>query len=50
MAAWGIVNLIREFFEWFAVLLPFKAHSSATLLSLGAKAAGALFAANPLPC
>lgn len=36
MAAWGIVNLVREFFETFAVLLPFKAHSSATLLSLGA--------------
>jgi hypothetical protein len=36
MAAWGLANLIREFFEGFAVLLPFKAHSSATLLALGA--------------
>lgn len=36
MAAWGLVNLIREFFEGFTVLLPFKAHSSATLLALGA--------------
>jgi hypothetical protein len=36
MAAWGLANLIREFFEGFVVLLPFKAHSSATLLALGA--------------
>lgn len=36
MAAWGLVNLLREFFDHFSVLIPFKAHSSATLLSLGA--------------
>jgi hypothetical protein len=36
MAAWGLVNLLREFFEEFSVIIPFKAHSSATLLSLGA--------------
>jgi hypothetical protein len=36
MAAWGLVNLLREFFDQFSVLIPFKAHSSATLLSLGA--------------
>lgn len=36
MAAWGLVNLIREFVEEFSVLLPFKAHSSATLICLGA--------------
>jgi hypothetical protein len=36
MAAWGLANLIREFAEKFAVLIPFKAHSTATLLALGA--------------
>ena len=36
MAAWGLVNLLHEFFDEFSVLIPFKAHSSATLLSLGA--------------
>jgi hypothetical protein len=36
MAAWGLANLLREFFDRFSVLIPFKAHSSATLLSLGA--------------
>lgn len=36
MAAWGLVNLLREFFDKFSVLIPFKAYSSATLLSLGA--------------
>jgi len=36
MAAWGLVNLLREFFDSFSVLIPFKAHSSATLFSLGA--------------
>lgn len=36
MAAWGLVNLIREFCDKFCVLVPFKAQSSATLISLGA--------------
>ncbi len=36
MAAWGLVNLLREFFDGFSVLIPFKALSSATLFSLGA--------------
>jgi hypothetical protein len=36
MAAWGLVNLIREFCRRFCVLIPFKAQSSATLISLGA--------------
>jgi len=36
MAAWGLVNLLREFFDDFSVLIPFKAYSSATLLALGA--------------
>lgn len=36
MAAWGLVNLIREFCDRFSVLVPFKAQSSATLISLGA--------------
>lgn len=36
MAAWGLVNLIREFCDRLCVLVPFKAHSSATLVSLGA--------------
>lgn len=36
MAAWGLVNLIREFADKLCVLVPFKAHSSATLVALGA--------------
>ena len=36
MAAWGLVNLLREFCERFCVLVPSKAQSSATLISLGA--------------
>jgi hypothetical protein len=36
MAAWGIVNLLREFADRLSVLVPFKAHSSATLIALGA--------------
>ena len=36
MAAWGLANLIREFCDHFCVLIPFKAHSTATLLALGA--------------
>ena len=36
MAAWGLTNLIREYCDRFSVLIPFKAHSTATLLALGA--------------
>ena len=36
MAAWGLVNLLREFADRVCVLVPFKAHSSATLVALGA--------------
>ena len=36
MAAWGLANLIKEFCDEFSVLIPFKAHSTATLLALGA--------------
>ena len=36
MAAWGLVNLIREFCQKLRVLIPFKAQSSATLIALGA--------------
>lgn len=36
MAAWSIVNLIREFCEEFTVIVPFKAFSTATLICLGA--------------
>lgn len=35
MAAWGLTNLIREYCSRFCVLVPFKAHSTATLLALG---------------
>jgi hypothetical protein len=33
---WRLVNLIREFCEEFCVLIPYKAHSAATLMALGA--------------
>ncbi len=36
MAAWGLVNLFREYCDRFCVLVPFKSHSSATLICLGA--------------
>jgi len=36
MAAWGLVNLLREFGDKLRVLIPFKALSSATLIALGA--------------
>jgi hypothetical protein len=36
MAAWGLVNLLREFCDKLCVLIPFKAQSCATLLALGA--------------
>jgi len=33
---WRIATMVREFCERFNVLIPYKAHSAATLLSLGA--------------
>jgi len=36
LAAWSIVNLIRQFCEEFEVIIPLKAHSAGTLISLGA--------------
>lgn len=36
MAAWGLVNLLREFCDKLCLLVPYKAHSSATLIALGA--------------
>jgi hypothetical protein len=36
-AVWPIVGLLREFDSSFEVLIPFRAHSSGTLLALGAK-------------
>jgi hypothetical protein len=36
MAGWGLVNVIREYCKRFCVLIPFKAHSTATLMALGA--------------
>lgn len=33
---WRIVTMIREFCEEFRVLIPYKAHSAATMISLGA--------------
>ena len=36
LAGWSIVNLIRQFCEDFEVIVPSKAHSAATLISIGA--------------
>ncbi len=36
-AAWGIANLLNEFSDHYNVLIPYKALSAATLVSLGAK-------------
>ena len=36
MAGFGLVNLIREYFKDFNVIVPFKAYSCATLICLGA--------------
>lgn len=36
VTAWGLVNLIREFTTNFNVLVPFRAHSCATSISIGA--------------
>lgn len=36
LASWSIVNLIRQFCDDFVVIIPLKAHSSGTLICLGA--------------
>jgi len=37
LAGWAIANLIQHFCEEFEVIIPSKAHSTGTLISLGAK-------------
>jgi hypothetical protein len=37
LAAWSIVNLIQQFCDVFEVIVPSKAHSAGTLMSLGAR-------------
>jgi len=36
LAGWGIVNLIRQYTKYFEIITPARAHSAATLISLGA--------------
>jgi|SRR3990172_8478687 len=36
MVPWRLANLIREYCQHFGVLIPYKAHSAATMLALGA--------------
>ena len=36
MAAWSIINLLREFCDHLAIIVPYKAYSTATLICLGA--------------
>lgn len=36
LAAWGLVNLIKQFCDEFEVIVPSKAHSAGTLVCLGA--------------
>ncbi len=36
MVPWRLVSMIREYCDQFSVLVPYKAHSSATMISLGA--------------
>lgn len=36
MVPWRLVSMIREYCNTFSVLIPYKAHSSATMISLGA--------------
>lgn len=36
MAAWGLMNILREFADSLSVLIPFRALSTATLIALGA--------------
>lgn len=38
LAAWSLVNLIRQFCKEFEIIIPSKAHSAGTLLCLGANA------------
>ena len=38
LAGWSIANLIRQFCKTFEVIVPAKAHSTATLIALGANA------------
>src|SRR5216110_2731886 len=37
LAGWSIANLIQQFCKTFEVIVPSKAHSAGTLMSLGAK-------------
>ncbi len=36
MVPWRLVSMIREYCQTFSVLIPYKAHSAATMISLGA--------------
>src|SRR3989338_9274527 len=36
MVPWRLVSMAREYCDTFSVLIPYKAHSSATMISLGA--------------
>src|SRR4051812_7124603 len=36
MVPWRLVSMIREYCHQFSVLVPYKAHSAATMISLGA--------------
>ncbi len=36
MAPWRLVSMIREYCDKFSVLIPYKAHSAATMIALGA--------------
>ena len=36
MVPWRLVSMIREYCDHFSVLIPYKAHSAATMISLGA--------------
>lgn len=36
MVPWRLVSMIREYCEHFSVLVPYKAHSAATMIALGA--------------
>lgn len=36
MVPWRLVSMIREYCDQFSVLIPYKAHSAATMISLGA--------------
>ncbi len=36
MVPWRLVSMIREYCDRFSVLIPYKAHSSATMIALGA--------------